>query len=193
MIETPQTTGSDVTSTPPYTTPTCYFTQQPALKADQFTKLQLETLFYMFYVLPKDIVQALAAQELCRRDWKFHVDLKVWIKARTAVEQQQSHPGVQYIYFDMHGWDIKPFNGAAIKVLSNGTIDHASINMTTSVLNENAVRVVLQNNNANVLGGVSHGGPLPSGGGGGVNSIPGASFPLGSQGLMPTASIAVTK
>ena len=184
MIETPNTASgsADVSTTPAFTTPTCYITQQPALKLEQFPKLQLETLFYMFYVLPKDIVQALAGQELCRREWKFHTDLKVWIKARSQQEQQQNHPGVQFIYFDLNGWDIKPFNAAAIKSVSNGVVDPATINMTTSLLAEEDVRVALQNKNSNILGG-SNANSSFNGAGGGVNAIPGASYPVSAQGV----------
>lgn len=136
-------------TTPAYSTPSCYLTQPPALKQEQFTKLQLETLFYMFYVLPRDLVQALAAQELCRREWKYHKELCVWIKARSAQEQAQSHPGVQFIYFDLSGWDIKPFNAAAIKSVSNGSVDPANLNMTTALLTEEDVRVTLGDKRGN--------------------------------------------
>lgn len=189
MVETSPTAGSSGTPpTPAYTTPACYITQQPALKLEQFTKLQLETLFYMFYVLPKDIVQALAGQELSRREWKFHTDLKVWIKTRSAQEQQQSHPGVQFIYFDLNGWDIKPFNGAAIKTLSNGTVDPANINMSTSLLSEQDLRVVLQNKQGNVL---DHGSASFNAAPSGMN-IPSANFP-GGVGMMAYPPSSVSK
>ena len=122
-------------TTPPYTTPTCYITQQPVLKLEQFTKLQLETLFYMFYVLPKDILQALSAQELYRREWKYHVEFGIWIKSRSVQEQLQSHPGVVYIYFDISGWDIKPFH-VNIFLKSNPQLN---VNANIATLSPNAI------------------------------------------------------
>ena len=38
----------------------------------------LETLFYIFYNMPRDTLQAYAATELYNRDWRYHKDLKLW-------------------------------------------------------------------------------------------------------------------
>ena len=61
----------------------CYYMQPPALKTGHLSKFQLETLFYIFYALPKDVLQAYAAQELYTRDWRYHVESKVWFKQAT--------------------------------------------------------------------------------------------------------------
>jgi CCR4-NOT transcription complex subunit 2 len=81
----------------------------PSLKAEHLTKFQLETLFYMFYNMPKDLLQAFAAQELYRRDWKFHVELKIWLKIRSPQDLLQSHPNVQFVYFDSTTWETRLF------------------------------------------------------------------------------------
>jgi CCR4-NOT transcription complex subunit 2 len=52
------------TTEPQYTLPLCYYMQPPALKTSHLSKFQLETLFYIFYAMPKDILQAYSAQEL---------------------------------------------------------------------------------------------------------------------------------
>ncbi|OQR81486.1 hypothetical protein THRCLA_11691, partial [Thraustotheca clavata] len=55
------------TKEPQYTLPLCYYNQPPVLKTSHLSKFQLETLFYIFYSMPKDVVQAYAAQELYMR------------------------------------------------------------------------------------------------------------------------------
>ena len=49
---------------PEFTLPQCYYMQPPALKTGHFSKFQLETLFYIFYNMPRDTLQAYAATEL---------------------------------------------------------------------------------------------------------------------------------
>lgn len=41
-----------------FSTPPCYTMHPPSLKAEHLSKFQIETLFYMFYSMPKDILQA---------------------------------------------------------------------------------------------------------------------------------------
>lgn len=123
-------------ATPSYHTPTCYMTPPPLLKHEQFTKLQLETLFYIFYILPKDMLQTLAAQELYRREWKYHGEFKIWIKARSSQEQSQSHPGVYFIYFDLNSWDIRPFNPPASKQINTSSAAAVSQFLSAGLLTE---------------------------------------------------------
>lgn len=63
----------------------------------------------MFYSMPKDILQACAAQELYRREWRYHEELKVWLKPRSPQELMQSHPSVQFLYFDCSVWETRLF------------------------------------------------------------------------------------
>eukprot|EP00189_Rhodosorus_marinus_P006202 CAMPEP_0113973042 /NCGR_PEP_ID=MMETSP0011_2-20120614/14019_1 /TAXON_ID=101924 /ORGANISM="Rhodosorus marinus" /LENGTH=188 /DNA_ID=CAMNT_0000990499 /DNA_START=533 /DNA_END=1098 /DNA_ORIENTATION=- /assembly_acc=CAM_ASM_000156 len=42
---------------PEYQIPSCYFTQPNQMQASHFSKLQLETLFYIFYSMPQDVLQ----------------------------------------------------------------------------------------------------------------------------------------
>lgn len=97
---------------PLFQTPPCYMMHPPSLKSDHLSKFQLETLFYMFYSMPKDILQACAAQELYQRDWRYHGELRVWLKPRSAQELTQSHPNVQFYYFDCNSWETRLFNAA---------------------------------------------------------------------------------
>ena len=106
---------------PNYTTPASYRMHPPSLKADHSSKFPVETLFYMFYAMPKDLLQATAAQELYQREWKYHGEQRLWLKARTQQELMQSHPTVQYVYFDVNAWEARLFtNTPATGHISSG-------------------------------------------------------------------------
>ena len=91
---------------PNFVIPRCYQQSRPSqLKGEHIAKVQLETLFYMFYSSPTDVLQIRAALELYRREWRYHTELKLWIKARSTQELMKSHPGVQFLYFDVKRWD----------------------------------------------------------------------------------------
>ena len=55
---------------------------------------QLETLFYIFYNMPRDTLQAYAATELYNRDWRYHKDLKLWF---TRASQQKAAEGAVHL------------------------------------------------------------------------------------------------
>eukprot|EP00561_Arcocellulus_cornucervis_P013169 CAMPEP_0185802906 /NCGR_PEP_ID=MMETSP1322-20130828/2276_1 /TAXON_ID=265543 /ORGANISM="Minutocellus polymorphus, Strain RCC2270" /LENGTH=387 /DNA_ID=CAMNT_0028498713 /DNA_START=178 /DNA_END=1341 /DNA_ORIENTATION=- len=95
-----------------YNIPACYFATSPQLKTGQLSRLNLDSLFYMFYGLPKDSFQAHAAQELYRREWRYHTESKVWFKRAVpgdGVDLGDGSP--KYIYFDYTTWDRQLFNG----------------------------------------------------------------------------------
>jgi len=77
--------------------------QPPALKTGHLSKFQLETLFHIFYSLPRDILQAYSAQELYTRQWRYHVDLKLWFRLRENSEQ--------FEFFDTARWECREFQG----------------------------------------------------------------------------------
>jgi CCR4-NOT transcription complex subunit 2 len=94
--------------------PMCYYMQPPALKTGHLSKFQLETLFYIFYALPKDVLQAYAAQELYTREWRYHVESKLWFKRATPSETGMvSGNGLssagQFIYFDINTWERRMY------------------------------------------------------------------------------------
>jgi CCR4-NOT transcription complex subunit 2 len=55
----------------------------PSLKHSHLQKFQLETLFHVFYSMPRDLLQAYAAAELYSRDWRYHMELKLWFRRAT--------------------------------------------------------------------------------------------------------------
>ena len=60
-------------------------------------------------MLPRDLMQVLGAQELYRREWRYHSELRIWVKARTPQELAQSHANVQFCYFDVNSWEPRLF------------------------------------------------------------------------------------
>ena len=63
----------------------------------------------MFYAMPRDIFQSTAAIELHRREWRYHSELRIWLKARGPQELSQGHPNVQYVFFDATTWEARLF------------------------------------------------------------------------------------
>lgn len=90
----------------PYATPSYYpqnllaVLSSPAL----FAKLDVETLFYVFYYLPGTYFQYLAAQELKRQSWRFHVKYLTWFQRHSEPQAitDEYEQGV-YVYFDWEG------------------------------------------------------------------------------------------
>lgn len=113
---------------PQYQLPMCYYMQPPALKTGHLSKFQLETLFYIFYALPRDVLQAYAAQELYSREWKYHVDLKLWFKRASPADGVTSTGGgVQFIYFDINSWERRLFNGNMNQNITSGLLPEDDI------------------------------------------------------------------
>ena len=120
---------------PNFAIPSCYSMNPPHLKGEHLVKFQQETLFYMFYELPRDLLQAYAAQELYRRDWRYHGELKVWMKMRSPQDLMQSHPTLNFVYFDVSSWEVRLFTAAYRGNLAAGmlSIDEIQVKSSPSV------------------------------------------------------------
>lgn len=110
----------------------CYYMQPPALKTGHLSKFQLETLFYIFYALPKDVLQAYAAQELYSREWRYHGDLKLWFKRAGPSDGVIANSSVagttpQYLYFDINLWERRLFNGSLNQNITNGFLPEEEV------------------------------------------------------------------
>ncbi|KAJ3315498.1 hypothetical protein HDV04_003040 [Boothiomyces sp. JEL0838] len=69
------TAGAD----PSFKTPPAYLIKNIPPAISKMSLLPEQTLFYIFYSLPKDILQEAASQELYHRNWRFHKDFKLWV------------------------------------------------------------------------------------------------------------------
>lgn len=94
---------------PDYYIPACYSTQAPPLQPP-IAKMGLfseQTLFYIFYSMPKDVLQTAAASELFKRSWRYHKEHRIWISQVPGVEVIKSN-GVErgsFYYFDITLWE----------------------------------------------------------------------------------------
>lgn len=94
---------------PDYVLPYCYYMHPPALKTSHLSKFQLETLFYIFYNMPRDTLQVYAAKELQNRGWKYHEKLKLWF-IRDTGDLGDGEAAEQWIYFDINSLEKRIFN-----------------------------------------------------------------------------------
>ncbi|KAJ7638498.1 Not1 N-terminal domain, CCR4-Not complex component-domain-containing protein [Roridomyces roridus] len=69
-----------------------------------YSQLDVETLFYVFYFLPGTYQQYLAAKELKRQSWRFHVKYLTWFQRHSEPQAitEEYEQGV-YVYFDWEG------------------------------------------------------------------------------------------
>ena len=86
---------------------------------------------YMFYACPRDLLQAIAAQELYRRDWKYHGELKVWLKPRTPQDLLQSLPQNPFNHFDTVTWEIRVYQVPYRGNLSAGFLANEDVQVKT--------------------------------------------------------------
>lgn len=94
---------------PEFTLPQCYVHEAPTLQPGLFTKFQQGTLFYIFYSMPNDEAQILAANELYKRSWFYHKELHTWFIRVPNVEPLVTTPTYErgsYYYFDVNAWDV---------------------------------------------------------------------------------------
>eukprot|EP00871_Galdieria_phlegrea_P001710 jgi/Galph1/253/GphlegSOOS_G4945.1 len=124
---------------PEYILPECYKMEQkpPLLKLGHFRKFQLQTLFYIFYCMPRDALQILAAAELYQRDWRYHKDLKLWFTRAPGT----TTPGYErnaFIYFDITTWERKPFHDTSRNFLQGFLPQHVITEAVEHLVNANA-------------------------------------------------------
>jgi hypothetical protein len=101
-----------------FTLPACYYIAPPTLKTSHLAKFTNETLFYVFYNMPRDQMQVLASKELYNRGWKYHKQLQLWFKpdaaaAAAALPPQGQQPGSAgggaLTYFDVAAWKTRVY------------------------------------------------------------------------------------
>ena len=95
----------------PLATPS-YYPQQmlPLLTSPEFfERLDVETLFWVFYYMPGTYQQWLAAQELKKQSWRFHVKFLTWFQRHAKPDEvTDEYEQGQYLYFDWEGsWCVR--------------------------------------------------------------------------------------
>lgn len=119
-----------------YSTPSCYMNHSPTFKTEHLARIQMETLFYMFYSMPRDIMQTYAAQELYKREWNYHVEMKMWFKRRNPEDMNKDNSSDnenrQYTYFDISNWEQKVFDASNKGNLSSGFLSESDVKIRSS-------------------------------------------------------------
>ncbi|KAA6411802.1 MAG: NOT2 family [Lasallia pustulata] len=93
---------------PEFALPQCYTVHNVHKLDTKVPSFSDETLFYMFYTMPRDVMQEVAAGELTNRNWRYHKDLKVWLtKDVNYGDPTPISPGAErgsYIFFNPSTW-----------------------------------------------------------------------------------------
>lgn len=93
-----------------YKLPPCYEIQnlpQPNTKL-HMRRFYEEVLFYIFYAMPKDVLQLLAASELYDRNWRYHKIEQRWLRNfQEPLTKTQSYEIGSYVFFDADTWEKK--------------------------------------------------------------------------------------
>ncbi|KAM7254359.1 hypothetical protein ACFE04_028591 [Oxalis oulophora] len=77
---------------PEFNVPQCYHAKPPpALHQGYFSKFTVETLFYIFYSMPRDEAQIFAANELYNRGWFYHKEHRLWFIRVPSLEPFKSN------------------------------------------------------------------------------------------------------
>merc|ERR1719382_681724 len=117
---------------PEFYLPPCYYMNPPQLKTAHLQKFSIETLFYVFFNMPRDTLQAYAAAELYNRGWKYHRELNSWFALQ---EDEGQH---RWVCFDPNAWEkhyylqqVDPSgflseDDVRVKVVSSGGVQPAA-------------------------------------------------------------------
>ncbi|KAJ2721895.1 transcriptional regulator [Coemansia sp. Benny D115] len=92
---------------PDYKLPACYNASRPQPASTKMAAFTDETLFYIFYTMPRDKLQLAAAEELFRRQWRYHKELRVWLTkdpdTPSTAHTPRGEQGV-FVFFDPGVW-----------------------------------------------------------------------------------------
>lgn len=92
-----------------FSLPSCYNVANIQSLQSRIPGFSDETLFYIFYSMPRDIMQELVAEELMGRKWRYHKLERCWLTRDETypgpvdVERGASERGV-YLIWDHVSW-----------------------------------------------------------------------------------------
>jgi CCR4-NOT transcription complex subunit 2 len=95
---------------PEFKLPQCYTVSSPKLSFQIFQKFQVETLFYVYYSMPRDVLQVAAAQELHNRDWRYHKKLHLWltrIPNKVSFVKTVTYEKGTFKFFNPESWSFE--------------------------------------------------------------------------------------
>ncbi|XP_075145477.1 CCR4-NOT transcription complex subunit regena isoform X2 [Haematobia irritans] len=83
------------------------FAIRDKLSSPLLKKLQEDLLFFLFYTNIGDIMQLMAAAELHSREWRYHIEEKIWITRIPGLNQYEKNGTKErgtFYYFDAQSW-----------------------------------------------------------------------------------------
>ena len=86
----------EISQVPEFSLPDSYRVKKAAVKAGMIRLFVTETLFYVFYNMPGELMQAMAAEELYRREWLYNPAKQLWFLNSEG----------QWKYFDINRFEI---------------------------------------------------------------------------------------
>ncbi|SCN12806.1 CCR4-NOT transcription complex subunit 2, putative [Plasmodium malariae] len=89
--------------------PNSYLNTHFQIRLSLLLKLKTETLFYIFYNIPRDVLQAYAASELYIRKWLYHIIYKKWFTPKNLSNYSSIEKCASWIYFDPISWSKKNY------------------------------------------------------------------------------------
>jgi CCR4-NOT transcription complex subunit 2 len=92
-----------------FTTPDCYTVKKVAPLHTRINSFSDETLFYIFYSMPRDYMQVLVGQELMERKWRYHMREQMWMMRDEnsqgyAYNDDRTSEQGYYIWWDKNQW-----------------------------------------------------------------------------------------
>lgn len=89
--------------------PDSFIAPIPPLSIEHFYRFKPDSLFYIFYGMPGDEAQMSAAEELVRRGWMYHKELKTWLTRVPNSEPVQKMDRAEigsFLVFDVSNWEV---------------------------------------------------------------------------------------
>ena len=111
---------------PEFRIPECYYVTAPVIKYTLFQKLHLETLFYIFYSMPRDVLQVAAARELNSRDWRYHKPMQKWL-SRVPGTEPKSVPGYPKGAVERGNYQVWCVEKWAVETMENFSLQLADL------------------------------------------------------------------
>ncbi|KAL2040439.1 hypothetical protein N7G274_006882 [Stereocaulon virgatum] len=94
---------------PDFTLPECYTVDNVNRVKDKIPGFSDETLFWIFYTQPQDILQEFAASELTVRNWRFHKGHQMWLTKNPSlgepINMGPEKENGSYIFFNHNAWE----------------------------------------------------------------------------------------
>ena len=124
--------------------PSCYHIPSLPAALTKITSFSDETLFYIFYAMPGDKMQELAARELYSRNWRFYKPAKAWlcpVDSKDFSNLSNPNAPINFFLFDQTTWikvkrsihlqvdDLelsRPINSGTASPISSPEIMHGS-------------------------------------------------------------------